>query len=133
MAGRPVRAGVQTGVLAWIIFVYLVLSVLFKDDGSAQKAKRRREKQFWKSQRALQRYERLPPMVRVINEEKRFKRARRSALAAVMWALGCDEWTRDEIAGSVVKVLHKNKELVFDHDALHRECLAVLRQATCLN
>jgi hypothetical protein len=118
-------------VIGWLLFAFLVFSVLAKDDGDALRAKRRREKQFYKSERALQRYESLPPMVRVMNEDRRWKRARRSALAAVTWALGCDEWTRDEIAGSLVKVLHKDKALVFDHDALHKECLAVLRRATC--
>ena len=90
----------------------------------------RREKAFWKSQRALERYESLPPMVRVINEERRWKRARRSALAAVTWALGCGDWTKDEIAGSLVVALRRDKQLVFDHDLLHSRCLEILRQAT---
>lgn len=69
-------------------------------------------------------------MVRVINEERRWRKARRSAIAAVRWALVAKDFSQDEIAGAVVKVLHENKELVFDHDALHRACLSVLMAAT---
>jgi hypothetical protein len=118
-------------MIGWLLFAFIVLSVLMKDDGTALRAKNRRARLVYRAAKRQAQYDRLPPMVRVINEERRWKRARRSALAAVTWALGCDEWTRDEIAGSLVKVLHKDKALVFDHDALHKECLAVLQRATC--
>ena len=90
----------------------------------------RRERQFRQAQNAARRYSTLPPMMRVINEEKRWKRARRSALAAVTWALGCGDWSKDEIAGSMVVALRRDKQLVFDHDRLHATCEEILRQAT---
>jgi hypothetical protein len=90
----------------------------------------RRERRHRQAEKTAQRYQRLPPMVRVINEERRWRKARRSAIAAVRWALVAKDFSQDEIAGAVVKVLHENKELVFDHDALHRACLSVLMAAT---
>jgi hypothetical protein len=90
----------------------------------------RKERAFRHAELAAQRYAALPPARRVVNEERRWARARRSALAAVSWALLGDQFNKDEIAGAVVKVLHRNRNLVFDHDALHRECLIVLKAAT---
>ena len=72
----------------------------------------------------------LPPMARVINLAARRKKMRRSAVAAVRWAIG-EDFATNEVEGSIIKVLHKRPELVEDQDALYRECLTVLRQATC--
>ena len=79
----------------------------------------RRERQFRQAQNAARRYAAKPPLLRAVDAEKRWKRARRSALAAVTWALGCGDWSKDEIAGSLVVALRRDKQLVFDHDRLH--------------
>ena len=90
----------------------------------------RLERAAFRAKQAAKRYAAIPPMVKAIDQEKRWKKARRSALSAVSWALIGDQFSRDEIAGAVVKVLHRNRNLVFDHDKLHRECLIVLKAAT---
>jgi len=69
-------------------------------------------------------------MIRIVNEEKRWKRARRAAVGAVTWALGCGDWHKDEIAGALVVALRRDKQLVYDHDRLHSTCEEILRQAT---
>jgi hypothetical protein len=90
----------------------------------------RLERAAYRAKQAAKRYAAIPPMVKAIDQEKRWKKARRSALAAVSWALLADQFNRDEIAGAVVKVLSRNRNLVFDHETLHRECLIVLKAAT---
>jgi hypothetical protein len=90
----------------------------------------RRERIFYKQEQAAIRCAAVPQARKIVDQEKRWKKARRAAVAAITWAL-FDGFSRDEIAGAVVKVLRKNKDLVFDHDALHRECLTVLNRATC--
>ena len=90
----------------------------------------RRERQFRQAQNAARRFEKLPPMIKVINLAARRKKMRRSAVAAVRWAIG-EDFATSEIDGSIIKVLHKRPELVEDQDALYRECLSVLRAATC--
>ena len=120
------------GTIFGIVIACLAVHQLIVGDGKPRKspAAYRRERQFRQAQNAARRYSTLPPMMRVINEEKRWKRARRSALAAVTWALGCGDWSKDEIAGSLVVALRRDKQLVFDHERLHMACEEILMQAT---
>ena len=119
------------GTLFGIIVAALAVHQLIVDDKPRKSpAAYRREKQFYKAEQALRRYESLPPMVRVIDQERRWKRARRAAVGAVTWALFGGEWSNDEINGAVVKALYKDKALVFDHYKLHATCLKILQRAT---
>jgi hypothetical protein len=114
-----------------VVFVWGVVLASFLDHTKRKSPEAyRRERLHRQAENAAQRYERIPPMGRIINEKKRRRKARRSAVAAVRWALVARDFNQDEIAGAVVTVLHKDKNLAFDHDALHRECLSVLMTAT---
>lgn len=118
--------------LALIMIAAVLNEVLGVGKASRKsKAAYRLERQAYQYAAASRRYAKVPPMIKVIDQEKRWKKARRSALAAVSWALLADNFNRDEIAGAAVKVLHKDKALVFDQDALYKECLAALKSATC--
>ena len=120
------------GTIFGIVIACLAVHQLIVGDGKPRKspAAYRRERQFRQAQNAARRYEALPPMIKVINLAARRKKMRRSAVAAVRWAIG-EDFATSEIDGSIIKVLHKRPELVEDQDALYRECLTVLWQATC--
>jgi hypothetical protein len=118
-------------MIGWLIVVALVLSVLMKDDGSALKAKRRREKQFSKGQRGLQRYESLPPMVRVINEEQRNRKILKRAKAAVSWAIVAEDFSQQEADGAILLALRRDNTLAQDSAKLHEAALSILKIATC--
>jgi hypothetical protein len=120
--------------LVFGIFVAWVASYqLLGCDRPARKspAAFRREKALYVAERNARRYGSIPRARKAVNEERRFKLARAAAVSAIRWALVDAEFNRSEIDGSVIRVLHKNKALVFDPDALHRECLATLNRATC--
>jgi len=120
----------------WHFAVYalvwgVVIASLFSHKKRKSQAAYRRERAVYRAEASARRYAAKPPLFRVIDQEKRFKKARRSAVAAIRWALMDGGFNKTEIEGSVVRVLQKNRGLVFDHDAFHRECLAVLNRATC--
>jgi hypothetical protein len=112
--------------------IWLCSYQLFGCDKKARRSPTafRRERAFRHAELAAQRYATLPPARRVVNEEKRWARARRSAFAAVSWALLAKDFSRDEIAGAVVLAVHQDREVVFDHDRLYESCLQILRRAT---
>jgi len=118
-------------LIGWLIVVALVLSVVMKDDGSAQRAKRRREKQFYKSAQTAQRYAALPPMVRVFNGEKRERKMRKRAKAGVSWALVAEDFSQQEADGAILLALHRDKTLAQDTAKLHEAALSILKTATC--
>jgi hypothetical protein len=116
------------GALVWCVVIY---SIFFDHKKRKSQAAYRRERAAYLAEASAQRYAAKPPVFRVIDQEKRFKKARRSAVAAIRWALMDGGFNQTEIEGSVVRVLQNNRGLVFDHDAFRRECLAVLNRATC--
>ena len=118
-------------MIGWLLFAFLVLSVLLKDDGTALRAKRRREKQFYNSQRALQRYESLPPMVRVMDAEKRDRKILKRAKAAVSWAIVAEDFSQQEADGAILLALRRDKTLAQDTAKLHEAALSILKIATC--
>jgi hypothetical protein len=114
------------------LVLYMTIGGLFSDHKKRKSpAAYRRERSAYVADASARRYAAKPPLFRVIDQEKRFKKARRSAVGAIRWALMDGGFNQTEIEGSVVRVLQNNRGLVFDHDAFHRECLAVLNRATC--
>lgn len=120
-------------MIGWLIVVALVLSVLLKDDGSAQRAKRTREKQFYKAARAAQRYAAVPPMVRIFDAEKRYRKQLRSAKAAVSWAIVAEDFSQQEADGAILLALRRDKSRAQDTAKLHDAALSILKIATCQN
>ncbi len=120
-------------MIGWLIVVALVLSVLIRDDGSAQRAKRRREKQFYKAAKAAQRYAALPPMVRVFDVEKRERKLLKRAKAAVSWAIVAEDFSHQEADGAILLALRRDKTLALDTAKLHEAALSILKTATCQN
>jgi hypothetical protein len=51
-------------LIAWLIVVALVLSVLMKDDGTAERAQRRRARIMYQAAKRQAEYDRLPPATR---------------------------------------------------------------------
>jgi hypothetical protein len=117
---------------AFVVFVFwATFHALFIDHKPRRSpVAYRRERRHRQAEKAAKRYERIPPIVRVINEEKRWRKARRSAVAAVRWALVAKDFDRDEIAGAVVLAVRRDREVVFDHDRLYENCLQILKRAT---
>jgi len=90
----------------------------------------RRERLQRQAENAAKRYAAKRPLFRVIDQEKRFKKARRSAVAAIRWALLAKDFNKDEIAGAIVLAVRKDREVVFDHDRMYEGCLKILQRAT---
>jgi len=118
-------------LIGWLITVALVLSVLLKDDGSAQRAKHRRAKQFYKAAQAAQRYAALPPMVRMFDAEKRERKIRKRAKAAVSWAIVAEDFSQQEADGAILLALRRDRTLAQDAAKLHEAALSILKTATC--
>jgi hypothetical protein len=116
----------SVGALVWGV----VIASLFSHKKRKSPEAYRRERLHRQAENAAQRYERIPPMVRVINQEKRWRQARRSAVAAVRWALVAKDFNQDEIAGAVVLAVRRDRGVVYDHDHLYESCLRILKQAT---
>ena len=112
--------------LVWCV----VIASLFSHKKRKSPAVYRGERAAYLAEASARRYAAKPPLFRVIDQEKRFKKARRSAVAAVRWALLAKDFNRDEIAGAVVLAVRRNREVVFDHDRLYESCLQILRRAT---
>jgi len=117
---------------AFVLFVsYVTIYSLFFDKARRKSPEAyRRARQFRSSEKAAERFERIPPIVRVINEEKRWKKARRSAYHAVLWALTAKDFQRDEISGAVILAIRRDRNIVWDHDGLYNASLAILNKAT---
>jgi hypothetical protein len=109
---------------------YGVIGSLFSHKKRKSPEAYRRERQYRQAENAATRYAAKPPLFKVIDQEKRFKKARRSAVAAVRWALVAKDFNQDEIGGAVVLAVRTDREVVFDHDRLYESCLQILRRAT---
>jgi len=109
---------------------YGVIGSLFSHKKRKSPGAYRRERLHRQAENAATRYAAKPPLFRVIDQEKRFKKARRSAVAAVRWALLAKDFNKDEIAGAVVLAVRRDRCVVYDHDLFYATCLEILNQAT---
>lgn len=117
-------------LLSIIVFGIAFASLVDTPKRKSQ-AEYRREKQFWKSQRALERYEALPPMVRMFDAEMRERKNLKRAMRAVSWAIVAEDFSQKEADGAILVALRRDKTLGQDSTRLYDAALSIVRQATC--
>jgi hypothetical protein len=121
-------------LLLSIIVYPIVVYAIFFDRKARKKSPEvyRRERAYHRAERAATCYAALPAARKAFDAEKRERKMRKRAKAAVSWAILAEQnFSHQEADGAILLALHRDKTLAQDTAKLHEAALSILKTATC--